>query len=120
VVLSYVGQETRNGESVQHIRSYVYQSNPPPGVSTQQLSTMDFYLYAGTLLPVATVFTAYPDTGAGTNINVEIDFSNYQSLSGVLVPLHIQRYSQGNLLVDITVSGAAFNTGLPLSLFKIN
>jgi hypothetical protein len=120
VVLSYVGQETRNAESVQHIRSYVYQSNPPPGVSTQQLSTMDFYLDAGTLLPVATVFTAYPDTGAGTNIKVEIDFSNYQSLSGVLVPLHIQKYSQGNLLADITVSGAAFNTGLPLSLFKVN
>jgi len=120
VVLLYIGQETRNGGAVQHLRSYVYQSNPPPGVSPQQLSTMDFYLDAGTLLPLASVFNAYPDTGVGPTISVEIDFSNYQSLSGVLVPLHIQRYSQGNLLADITVSGAAFNTGLPLSLFTIN
>jgi hypothetical protein len=119
VVLSYIGQETRNGESVQHIRSYVYQSNPPPGISTQQLSTMDFYLDATSLLPVATVFNSYTNTG-NTSISVEVDFSNYQSLSGALVPTHIQRYSQGNLLTDVTVSGASFNTGLPLSLFSIN
>lgn len=119
LVLSYIGQETRNGESVQHIRSYVYQANPSPGF-TQQMSTMDFYLDAATLLPVATLFSAYPDDGTVSTISVEIDFSNYQSLSGVRVPLHIQRYSQGNLLTDITISEATFNTGLPLSLFTIN
>jgi hypothetical protein len=121
VVLSYIGQESRNGETVQHIQSYAYQpTSPPVGPTPQQLSTMDFYLDANSLLPVATVFNAHPDADASTNLAVEIDFSNYQRLSGVLVPLHIQKYSEGNLLVDVTVSGASFNTGLPLSLFTIN
>ena len=120
VVLSYIGQETRNGQSVQHIQSYVYQSNPPPGPSPQQLSTMDFYLDATSLLPAAVTFNAHPDNNATANLLIEVDFSNYQNVSGVLVPMHIQKYSQGNLFLDVTVTGASFNTGLPLSDFTIN
>lgn len=105
VVLTYVGQETRNGAAVQHIQSYVYQPNPS-GVSPspQQLSTVDFYLDATTLLPVAVTFNAHPDNNAGTNLPVEVDFSNYQVLNGILVPTHIQRSLQRNVLVDITSS----------------
>lgn len=120
VVLSYIGQEDRNGNSVQHLQSYIYQpaSTPPPG--PQQLSAMDFYLDSSTLLPVAITFSAHPDDDATTNLLIEVDFANYQSVNGVLVPMHIQRYSQGNLSVDLTISGASFNTGLSLSDFSIN
>jgi hypothetical protein len=109
VVLSYLGQTTWNGGAVQHIQSYVYQPNPPPipGPTPQQLSSMDFYLDATTLLPVAMTFNAHPDNNAGTNLLIEIDFSNYQSMSGVLVPTNIQKYSQGTLLVNVVLSGAS-------------
>lgn len=121
VVLSYVGQETRNGATVQHLQSYVYQPNPNgTNPSPQQLSAMDFYLDATSFLPVAIVFSAHPDNAASTNMPVEVDFSNYQALNGILVPTRIQKYLQGNVLVDITISGASFNTGLPLSDFAIN
>ncbi len=121
VVLSYIGPETRNGESVQHIQSYVYQPNqlgltPSP----QQLSTMDFYLDATTLLPAAATFNAHPDNNAATNLLVEVDFSNYQTVSGAVVPMHIQEYQQGNLMVDVVVTGALFNSRLPLSIFTVN
>jgi len=121
-VLSYIGLETRNGAPVQHIQSYIYQANWPSGVtpSAQQLSTMDFYLDATTSLPVAIIFNAHPDSDASSNISVEADFSNYQSISGVAVPMHIQRYQQGALMVDLIVTGAAFNTGLSLSTFAVN
>ena len=121
VVLSYIGQETHNGIAVQHIQAYLYQSNPPvPGISSQQLSTMDFYLDASTLLPVASTFNVHPDRDTSANLLVEIDFSNYQSIGGVVVPMHVQKYQQGNLMVDLTVSGATFNTGLQLSAFAVN
>ena len=122
VVLSYIGQETRNGAAVQHIQSYVYQANWPAGVtpSPQQLSTIDFYLDASTLLPVAEIFNAHPDSDASTNLTFEIDFTNYQSMSGVMVPMRIQRFQQGSLMVDLVLSGASFNTGLSLSAFSIN
>jgi hypothetical protein len=120
VVLSYIGQETRSGETVQHIRSYTYSSTPPPGISMQQLSTMDLYLDATTFLPAAIAYNAYPDDGDSMlHLPTEVDFSNYQSVGGVLVPMHIQRYLQGNLLVDVTITNAAFNTGLSLSDFTV-
>jgi|HubBroStandDraft_1064217.scaffolds.fasta_scaffold64653_2 hypothetical protein len=121
VVLTYVGRETRNGESVQHIQSYVYQSNPYGlNPSPQQLSTMDFYLDATTLLPAVVTFSAHPDNNPATNLLTEVDFSNYQALAGVLVPVNIQRSLQGNVLVVINISSASFNSGLPLSDFTIN
>ncbi|MHB8217052.1 MAG: hypothetical protein ACYDDS_13320 [Candidatus Sulfotelmatobacter sp.] len=121
VVLSYLGQETRNGEAVQHLQSYVYQPNqlgltPSP----QQLSTMDLYLDATTLLPAVVTYNAHPDNDASTNLLVEVDFLNYQTVSGVVVPMHVQRYQQGNLMVDVVVTGASFNTGLSLSIFTVN
>jgi hypothetical protein len=122
VVLSYVGQETRNGATVQHIQAYGYQAGQTStgGVNPQQLSTTDFYLDATTLLPIAITFDTHPDNNAATDLLVEIDFSNYQTISGVAVPMHIQRYLQGNLMVNLVLSAASFNTGLPLSIFTIN
>ncbi len=122
VVLSYIGQQTWNGTTVQHIQSYIYQSSPPPipGTTAQQLSTMDFYLDATTLLPVSVTFNAYPDNSTASPLLIEVDFSNYQSIGGVLVPMSIQRSSQGNVEVSVSVTNAALNTGLSLSLFSIN
>jgi len=122
VVLSYIGPETRNGTEVQHLQSYIYQPSQNAGgdPSPQQLSTMDFYLDASTLLPVAITYNMHPDEDANANILVEIDYSHYQMLGGVSVPLRIQRYSQGTLLLDLTVTSAEFNIGLALSTFAIN
>jgi hypothetical protein len=122
VVLSYIGPQTWNGENVQHIQSYVYQSNPfGLNPSPQQLSTMDFYLDASTLLPAAVTFNAHPDNNSASNLLIEVDFSNYQNVNGAgLMPMHIQRYQQGSLLLDVIVTGASFNSGLPLSIFTIN
>jgi hypothetical protein len=121
VVFSYVGPTTWNGESVQHIQSYVYQASASALTSSpQQLSTMDFYLDASTLLPSAVTFNVHPDNNVNANLLVEVDFSNYQATGGVVVPMHVQKYQQGNLIVDIVVTEAQFNTGLPLSLFTVN
>ena len=80
---------------------------------------MDFYLDSASLLPVAIVFNANPDDDATRNIAVEVDFSNYQAAGGVLVPMHLQKYVQGTLVLDFTVTGVALNTGLSDGLFAI-
>jgi hypothetical protein len=120
IVLSYVGPETRNGESVQHLRSYVYSPSSTSAPSFQQLSAEDFYLDATTLLPSAVTFSTHPDNNAANNVSVEVDFSNYQAVNGAVVPMHVQKYLQGTLQIDLTVSSAAFNTGIALSHFTIN
>jgi len=117
VVLLYVGQEIQNGVAVQHIQSYVYQLGSP---IAQQWSTMDFYLNATTLLPVSIAFNAHPDGNTSSNLPIQVSFLNYQIFSGFVVPTQVQRSLQGNVLIDMAISGATFNTGLPLSDFTIN
>lgn len=121
VVLTYIGQETRNKLSVLHIQSYryVYSTATNATAFNQQISTMDYYLDPTSLLPIAIVFNAHPDDDASTNIPVEVDFANYQAVNGVQVPFHIQKLWQGDLLLDFTVANAALNTGLNDSLFTI-
>jgi len=81
---------------------------------------MDFYLDATTFLPVAITYNVHPDNSWTTNLPIEVDFANYQNFGRVTVPTHIQRYQQGVLMVDLTISGAAFNTGLQLPIFAVN
>lgn len=121
LVFVYVGLETQNGRSVQHIQSYHYVTSKFPTVTTftQQMSLVDYFLDAQTLVPMSMTFSAHPDDNSTINIPVEVDFSNYQVVNGILVPFHITKVWQGNTLVDITVTSAVINSGLPDSLFAI-
>lgn len=122
VVLLNVGQTTWNGTIVQHLQSYIYQPNLPSAItpSGRQLSTMDFYLDATSFLPVAVTFKVHPDSDINRDLLTEVDFSNYQNFASVNFPTHIQRYQQGALMVDVTVTEASVNTGLPSSSFTLN
>jgi hypothetical protein len=121
VVLSYVGLESRSGASVQHIRSYRYVPDKNSSTTTllQQQSTIDFYLDASSSLPVAISFNVHPDDDSNVNFSVEVDFSNYQLNNGAQIPMRIQRYLQGGLVLDLVVTGVSLNSGLPDSDFTI-
>jgi hypothetical protein len=116
VVLSYIGQESLNGMTVQHIRSHVFAAGQP---LLQRLSAMDFYLDSVSLLPMAIAFDVHSDTDAGTNIPVVVNFANYQVVNGIEVPFHVQRMLNGVVVLDVIVTSAAFNTGLPDSSFSL-
>lgn len=116
LIFVYIGQETRNGAAVQHIQSYRYSSINT--ASTRQSSTMDIYLDASSLLPVAFVFNIQSIDGS-QSIPVEVDFASYQSVSGVQIPFRIQRYVAGNLGFDLSVASEQLNSGLPDGIFAI-
>jgi hypothetical protein len=90
LVATYIGQETKDGVGVYHLRLSIQSPTDPTGLLLQ-LSAEDVYLSASTYLPVALVFQTHPDSDALTNIFVEIDFSNYQSINGVLIPFSVQK-----------------------------
>jgi hypothetical protein len=118
----YVGLETKNGVSVQHIQ-IVPQSSAVSAVSNQmlaQIATTDVYLDSSSYLPVAIAFSTHPDDNANLNIPVEIDFSNYQNVQGVSIPFHVQKLMNGSLLLDLTVQSAQVNTGLTSAVFSSN
>lgn len=117
IVLSYIGQESRNRAKVYHIQSHVYQPDQTAPVGPEQWSTIDFYLDSATLLPVSMVFKTHADDDVNVDIPIEIRFDNYQSMGGVLVPSNIQQI--GSVTLDVVVTSAAFNSGLSNCLFSV-
>jgi len=120
-VVTDLGPETRNGRQVEHIS--VSQNSPaeypagPP--SFQHLTQLDFYLDSVTFLPDSIAFNIHADNNALLDIPVEIDFSDYHSVSGAQVPFHIQKFLNNSLLIDFQVENAAINSGLSASAFAI-
>ena len=118
---SYVGQETYNGQSVQHLQIWqVGTVQMPPGVPTlQHLSQIDFYLDSTTVLPAAITFNTHPDNDMGLDLPIEIRFSGYQAVNGARIPFHVQKFLNNNLLLDLQFTNAQPNSGLSDSLFNV-
>jgi len=121
-LLKYIGQEDRNGITVHHIRSYKFDRALPQEVASryEAFTAMDFYLDADTLLPIALSFNAHPDDGSDVDLSVGVEFSNYQAVHGIPVPMRVRKYIQGNLLLDFSVSDVAFNSGVSDASFAIH
>ena len=117
LIFSYIGQETRNGLPVQHLRAYQFRSLANDLVPT--LSTMDFYLDSVSLLPLFITFNVHPDNDSSADIPMEIRFAKYGPINGVLVPFHVQQLFNGGLFLDFTVNSVKINSGLPDSFFAI-
>jgi hypothetical protein len=121
-LVSYVGEEAKLGVSVQHIRIAAQNSSLTASENSmlQQFSVTDFYLDPSTFLPVAMVYATHPDSDQNTDIIVEVDFSDYRAVRGVLIPFHIRKYFNASLCWDLTVTSASMNTGLASSMFSVN
>lgn len=120
--ITYVGLETKNDISVQHIHFASNSAAQAASVTDPlpTLSSTDVYLDSSSLLPVAFVFYTHPDNNSVVNIPVEVDFSNYQTVNGIQVPYHIQKFLNGSLYLDMTIQSAALNSGLSISVFSAN
>lgn len=121
VSILYVGLESRDGVALHHLRLFrtVPGQTAKMTAEIQHLTTVDLYLDAGSYMPLVLAFQTHPDDDLNLDIPVEIQFADYRLVNGVKVPFHIQKFLQGTLLLDITLSGVAINTGLPDSLFAV-
>jgi hypothetical protein len=116
-IFKYIGQQQHAGLNTQHIR--VFQIDQQNNGTLQRLSTTDFYLDANSSLPLAVASQVHADRDMNTDIATEVRFANYQAVSGFQVPFHLQRMFSGGVVLDVTVTSAVFNTGLPDSLFTL-
>jgi len=114
-VFSYVGEETWNRLSAQHLRVYQVQNGFK---EAQRLSTMDFYLDPTSLRLLGLSYKTHPDNNMLVEIPVEVRFADYRLVNRVEVPFHIQRLQNGSLMMDVAVTGASFNTGLSEDTFE--
>jgi hypothetical protein len=119
--VSYLGTDTSKGRPLLHLQV----TRLLPGQSADvtalilRLSTMDIYLDPQSFLPVVLDFNTHPDTDANTSLPVEVQFGNFQNIGGGLVPLRIQKYLQGSLLLDLVVANVSINSGVPSTVFTL-
>ncbi len=115
-VFTYIGQEQHGGLNTQHIQ--VFQTSIA-GSPVQSLSVMDFYLDPVSALPLSIGFNLHPDTNMSANIPVTVNFSTYTAVNGAQIPFHFQWMINGEVTLDVSVTSAALNTGLPDSIFTL-
>lgn len=80
---------------------------------------IDLYFDAATHLPVEMAFNTHPDNNLGENMPVRAKHSDYRAVNGVQVPFHLQRFMNGNLMLDVQLDSATFNSGLAASSFVV-
>ncbi len=82
------------------------------------LSITDFDLDSATALPTRIRWTTHPEDDLNRCIPFEVRYSDYRDVKGVKVPFHIERYFNGTLQLEITVSSVDLNPGLSASEFS--
>jgi hypothetical protein len=120
-VITYVGQESRDGQSVIHITAArQFPGRTASGASIMQhLSETQVLLGASTLLPVAIVFNTHPDNNALLDIPMEIRFSDYRSVNGAQIPFHVQEFINNSLALDLQFESVVLNSGITASSFSL-
>jgi hypothetical protein len=114
--VSFMGIE----DGLAHFSAYQPVPLQTPTTSTllvQHLSKIELYLDPTTLLPAKLFFNTHPDNNSLVDLPVLVEFSNYQRANGVTAPMHIQRYMNGTLALDIQVDNVAVNSGLSSTSF---
>lgn len=120
-VATYVGQETHDGQAVEHVSvSQTFSSRSASSTLLfKHLSQVDFFLDSTTLLPSAIAFNIHPDDNASYDIPIEVRFSDYRSVNGMQFPFHVQKFLNNTLLLDFQAETVTFNSGLSASTFQV-
>ncbi len=115
----YIGLESLNGVSLQHIRTWDSFTSQPAMQSLAGFSTRDFWIDANSGLLQRISYTQRPGSGAIVGVPVDVFFSNYQASSGVLYPYTIQKSLNGTPWATVTIQTVSFNNGLTDSNFPV-
>jgi hypothetical protein len=118
-VASFVGTEAVSSQTVNHVSlTATPADSSAPEAARAHLSRLDLYLDSSTSLPQSLSFDIHPDNDAGLDIPITVQFSDYRSVNGSIIPFHIQRYIDNTeLVLDIQLSSATINTGIPVTTF---
>lgn len=118
--VAYVGHELHNGMPTEHYSITQAIGSPKLVGSTMFLGDViqtNWFLDSSTGLPLALTYFIHPDSDARTNIPVEVRFSNYQAVSGALIPFKVTRLINNTVVLDFTATAATVNSDLSDSDF---
>lgn len=117
--LKYVGSDSVNGQPSDVVSiSYIPSDAQDPNFWRNTTRTL-FYVDQSTKLVSKVQYQNFAENNTNVSKKIEIVFSDYRPVSGVLVPFQQSTYSNGRLLSTITFTSAALNVGLTFSDFDL-
>jgi hypothetical protein len=115
----YIGPETLNGTSVQHVRVWNSFNSTSYLQFLSGFTTTDIWLDAVSGLPLQVSFIRRRGGGSAPKIPITIAYLNYQNVGGVLYPYQIEESVNGTLWAAVTIQSVVFNSGLSDANFPI-
>lgn len=103
------GTVSTKGEAFHQI-SYSLQPTALDPTSASQMasqSTVKVFYDPKTFLPAGLEYVIHPDDDDSRNIPVSVVFSNYQSVSGLMLPFHVERSVNHTLQLTLDVTNAS-------------
>jgi hypothetical protein len=117
--IHYVGLETLEGQSVQHIQFCNSFASKPHLQILTPFSTNDIWISSSSGLPMKISYSRRAGGQGVPSFPVEVSFSNYIRVNGVLYPFQINKSFNGTPWETITIQSVAFNTGLTAAQFPV-
>jgi hypothetical protein len=115
----YIGAETLNEASSQHVRLWNTFASKPGLQALASFSSMDFWFDSVSGLPLKIAYARRAGGGSVPAFPVEVSFSNYTKVKGVLYPFQINKSFNGTPWETITIQSVSFNTGLTAAQFPV-
>jgi hypothetical protein len=117
--ISYRGLVPHDGQQLHDVQveKIFPQSVDPTGAMTK-ITKADIYIDPNTLMIQSISDTAYRRDGGGGDFPHEVQFSNYQPTSGVLVPFSVTEFIVNQQIQTIQLTQVTVNTGLTDSNFN--
>lgn len=102
--IEYVGQESRDGQSVDHFSVSAHPLDQTPVQAWMaRLSRSDLYVDSATHRLIALDFDTHPDHNATIDMPVEILFTDYSESGGLWMPTKIEKYVDSTLQLTLQV-----------------
>jgi hypothetical protein len=118
--LAYLGLEPINGASAYHLQFWHAFAAIPELQPLSPLSLRDVWIDANSSLPLKLSLTRRSVSDSDVSVHVDVLFSNYQNVSGVLYPFSIQESLNGTPWLTISIQNVKLNSGLDDSSFPVS
>lgn len=116
----YVGLESKYEHQVHHIQTQkAFTGGPDPRGHFSRLSRRDFFIDTTTYQVLGTMDSIHPENAATIDLRHEMQFSEYQSVNGVLLPFSIAETISGQHTYTMQIAQVSFNSGLENSVFEL-
>jgi len=115
----YLGLEALGSAQTHHLRAWNTFSSTPKLRHIAEFTARDFWIDASSGLVLKLAFVQRAGGGAEPRIPMEVRYSDYRSVGGVLYPFLIETRYNGTPWATTTISSVNLNTGLSEAAFSV-